>query len=159
MIVIEEKDKRFYLQESKIKDAGMGVFAAQDIKKDDYLEIIGIMLDVDSIADKCTQYAKRYKFAANFAGKFDRHIIPMGFGAIINHTENPELQNAELRYIKHNSINPAAGSAVYYFIKDIKKDEEVLGNYGIEYQQKLDDEKYWQMFLDLELYNLGKLKR
>lgn len=159
MFTIEEKDKRFYLEKSKIKDAGMGVFAAEDINKDEYLEIIGIMVDVNSIPDKCTEYAKKYKFAANFAGKFDKHIIPMGFGAIINHTNNKELQNAELRYIKHTSKNSFAGSAVYYFIKDIKKGEEILGNYGPDYDLSLENEKYWKMFLDLGLYNLSKIKR
>jgi SET domain-containing protein len=159
MILVEEKDKRFYLGESTIKDAGLGVFASEDIKKDDYLEIIGVMVDIDSTTDKCTDYARFYKFAANFPGKFDRHIIPMGFGAIINHTDDPKVQNVELRYIRHSSSNPSAGSAVYSFTKDVKKGEEILGNYGPDYQKRLDDEKYWRMFLDLELYNLGKLKR
>ena len=45
------------------------------------------------------------------------------------------------------------------FIKEVKKGEEILGNYGPEYQKKLETEKYWRMFLDLGLYNLGKLKR
>lgn len=159
MMLLEEKDKRFYLEKSNLEDAGLGVFASQDIKKDEYLEIVGVMVDVNSTADKCTEYAKNYKFAANFAGKFDRHIVPMGFGAMINHTDVKELQNVELRYIKHSSENPFAGSAVYYFIKDVKKGEEILGNYGPDYQKKLEIEKYWRMFLDLGLYNLGKLKR
>jgi SET domain-containing protein len=159
MILVEEKDERFYIKESTIENAGLGVFAKQDIKKDSYLEIIGVMVNVNSVADKCTDYAKNYKFAANFSDKFDRHIIPMGFGGIINHTENPNFQNVELRYIKHTSSNNAAGSAVYYFIKDVKANEEILGNYGQLFELKMNEEKYWQMFLDLELYNLKQLKR
>ena len=41
MIVVEETDNRFYLKASTIKDAGMGVFAKEPLKKGDYLEIIG----------------------------------------------------------------------------------------------------------------------
>lgn len=159
MILIEEKDQRFYIKESKIKNAGMGVFAKEDIKKDSYLEIIGVMVDIGSVADDCTKFAASYKFAANFENKFDRHIIPMGFGAIINHTDDPEIRNVELRYIRHSLKNSNSGSAVYYFIKDVKKDEEILGNYGQSYNLKLNNDKYWQMFLDLELYNLKLIKR
>ena len=72
---------------------------------------------------------------------------------------NPNFQNVELRYIKHTSSNNAAGSAVYYFIKDVKANEEILGNYGQLFELKMNEEKYWQMFLDLELYNLKQLKR
>lgn len=159
MILIEETDKRFYLKESSIKNAGVGVFASQDINKDEYMEILGVMVNVNSTADQCTQFAANYKFAANFADSFDRHIIPMGFGAMVNHTDDSNLQNVEIRYIKKNSANIGAGSAVYYFVKDVKKDEEILGNYGQQFNLKIDEEKYWQMFLDLQLYNLNKLKR
>jgi hypothetical protein len=159
MILVEEKDNRFYIKESKIPNAGLGVFANEDIKKDSFLEIIGVMVDVNSISDHCTSYAKNYKFAANFADKYDRHIVPMGFGGIVNHTEDQNLQNVELRYIKHSSSNAAAGSAVYYFIKNVKKDEEILGNYGQLFELKMNEDKYWQMFLDLELYNLKQLRR
>lgn len=159
MILIEEKDDRFYLAPSTIKDADLGLFASRDIKKDEYLEILGVMVRVNSTADKCTEYAKNYKFAANFLEKFDRHIIPMGFGGMVNHSTSQEMINVELRYIKHTSLNPAAGSAVYYFLRDVKKDEEVLGHYGHHFNIKLEEDKYWQMFLDLKLYNLKQLKR
>lgn len=159
MIFLEEKDKRFYIAQSTIEEAGLGVFAAEDIPKDSVLEILGFMVDVGSVADRCTNYARNYKFAANFADKYDRYIVPIGFGGMVNHAKSLEDQNVELRYIKHNSSNIAAGSAVYYFIKDVKKDQEILGNYGEEFEKAINEQKYWQRFLDLELYNLGKLKR
>lgn len=158
MILVEENDARFYLKESNIKNAGLGVFAKEDIKKDNFLEIIGVMVNINSLSDICTNYAKDYKFAANFENKFDRHIIPMGFGGMVNHTEDKNLQNVELRYLRHSILNSAAGSAVYYFIKDVKKDEEILGNYGQIFESKINNDKYWQMFLDLELYNFKEIK-
>jgi hypothetical protein len=159
MILIEEKDNRFYIENSTIKNAGLGVFAKQKLKKGDFLEIIGVMVDVKSMADVCTQYANKYKFAADFSDKFTRHIIPMGFAAIVNHTNDKKLQNVELKYIKHSIINSNAGSCVYSFIRDVEEGEEILGSYGSEYDNFLQEENYWQMFLDLELYNFKKLKR
>jgi hypothetical protein len=159
MIFLEENDKRFYLNKSTIESAGVGVFASEDIPKDSVMEILGFMVGVGSAADQCTNYAKDYKFAANFEGKYDRHIIPIGFGGMVNHTQDSNLQNVELRYVRHSSSNVAAGSAVYYFIKDVKKDQEILGNYGQQFELKITEEEYWQRFLDLELYNLKQLKR
>lgn len=158
MILIEEKDKRFYIDKSSIQDAGKGLFAAEDISKDSYLEIIGIMVNVNSVCDMCTEYANNYKFAANFANKYDRHIIPIGYGALVNHTDNKDIQNVEIRYLKTNLSNEASGSAVYYFIKDVKKGEEILGNYGEEWKGKIEEENHWQMLIDLDLYNLKQLK-
>ncbi len=92
MMLVEEKDKRFYIKKSNIKDAGMGVFASEDIKKGSYLEIIGVMVNVDSVADQCTNFAKDYKFAAQYEDKYTRHIIPMGYAAIINHATEEKNQ-------------------------------------------------------------------
>jgi len=156
MILVKENDDRFYIKKSNIPDAGLGVFASKDISKGEFIEIIGVMVEKDSVADLCTHYSNNYKFAANFQEKFDKHIIPMGFGAIINHTDNKDFQNAELRYEKRPLINPSGGTAIYYFIKDIKKDEEVLANYGEEFQV-FNENKYWKLFLSLNLYNLNKL--
>lgn len=170
MIIIEEKDDRFYLKKSTQPNAGVGVFAARNLKKDDFLEIIGVMVKKNSVSDLCTSYANNYKFAAAYDGEYDMHIVPMGFGGMINHANDPNQQNAEIRYIDHRRINVAGGSAVYYFIKDIQKDEEILGNYGENWKnamnwiQKIPDlvenleEKEWERFLNFDLYNFSKLK-
>lgn len=170
MIIIEEKDDRFYLSKSTQPNAGMGVFASKDLKKGDFVEIIGVMVKKNSISDHCTAYANNYKFAAAYDGEYDMHIVPMGFGGMINHANNIEDQNAEIKYIDHKIINSAGGHAVYCFIKDIKKDEEILGNYGenwknaMQWIQKIPkliedlEEKEWNRFLNFNLYNLDKLK-
>jgi hypothetical protein len=158
MILVEEKDKRFYLDKSTIESAGMGVFALEDIAVGSVLEIIGVMIDVGSISDQCSSFASNYKFAAKFSGEYNRHIIPLGFGGMVNHTVDKKNQNVELRYIKRNTNNENAGSAVYYFIKDVKKGQEILGNYGEKWNNKIEEKNDWQMFLDLELYNLRHLR-
>lgn len=158
MILLEETDKRFYLSKSTLPNAGTGVFAAEDLKKGDFLEIIGVMVKKDSISDLCTAYAKSYKFEARYE-EADRYIVPMGYAGMVNHTDNKEIQNAIITHLKRNPNNPNSSGAVYYFIKDIKKDEEILGNYGEKWNKKIIEKNDWQMFLDLELYNLKYLKR
>jgi hypothetical protein len=158
MIFVEEKDKRFYLSNSTLPNAGLGVFASEDISKGEVLEIIGIMVEKNSITDQCTSYANNYKFSARYDNP-NRNIVPMGFGGMVNHTDDTEKQNVELTYMKRTPENTSSGSAVYYFLKDVKKGEEILGNYGEKWSAKLAEKNDWQMFLDLELYNLKELKR
>jgi len=146
-MIIEEKDKRFYLKDSLIENAGMGVFASTDINEGEILEVIGFKVEKDSLADICTRYANDYKFALPDP-KF--YIVPTGFAGMVNHTDDKNLQNVEIRYAKDSTI--------YYFIKKVKKDQEILGNYGEKWNKKLSEELAWQMFLDLELYNLKELK-
>lgn len=158
MILVEEKDDRFYLANSTIKKAGVGVFASVDLKKDDFLEIIGAMVKKNSIADKCTSYANNYKFEARYENA-DRYVVPMGYAGMVNHTDDKEKQNAIITHLKRTPNNESSGGLVYLFTKDINKNEEILGNYGENWSQKLQDKNDWQMFLDLELYNLKDLKR
>jgi SET domain-containing protein len=167
MINIEEKDLRFYISESTQPNAGRGLFAAQSIRKGDHLEVIGVMVDRESVSDICTSYANAFKFAADYSDSYKKHLIPMGYGGIVNHANNKKDQNVEIRYIKKGSEN----ICVYYFLRDVKKDEEILGNYGEGWNaldkwvkeansdQSDDEHSEWISFLELNLYNLGKLKR
>ncbi len=176
MILVKETDERFYLAKSKLPNAGTGVFAKTPLEKDDWLEIIGAQVEVGSLADKCTTYGKNYKFAASGSIKggervidHTRLIVPMGFGGMINHAPNQKMQNVEIRYLQKPSRNPAASKAVYHFLRDIAKDEEILGNYGEDWGGVFDwasdctvfsddIEAEWERFLSHDLYNLGKLK-
>lgn len=170
MIFLEETDTRFYLDQSTQPHAGKGVFAAKPIKAGDYLEIVGVFVKVGSIADKCTEYADTFKFAGDYGEKYDRHIVPMGLAGMVNHANNPEDQNVEIRYLQHSPRNRNAGKAVYYFVKSIDKGQEVLANYGHNWSERMEwvtsaesladqvDEE-WETFLDHNLYNLGALKQ
>lgn len=175
MITIKEKDNRFYVKESTQPDAGMGLFASVDVMAGDSLEVIGVIVDRESISDTCTSYANSYKFAADYAtslGTIKKHIIPMGYAAIVNHANQKKDQNVEIRYIKKGKEQVC----VYYFIKDVKKDQEILGDYGDGWWQSVrnirewtnkinsqdstkDDQEEWNSFLELGLYNLRKLKK
>jgi SET domain-containing protein len=154
VIEIKEDDKRFYISKSTQPGAGRGLFAAVDIKKGDNLEVIGVMVERNSMADQCTSFANDYKFAADYADSFKKHIVPFGYGGIVNHANNPSDQNVEIRYIKKGPED----TCVYHFIRNVVKGEEILGDYGEEFRSIREDAE-WGSFLELGLYNLGKLKR
>lgn len=158
---IEEKDLRFRVDHSTQQDSGLGLFALQDIRKGDDLEVIGTLVDKGSVSDSCTAYANSFKFASDYSDK--TRLVPMGYGGMVNHANEKKDQNVEIRY--------ADGKVFYHFIRDVKAGEEILGDYGegwrnvsewkknkIESTDELDEDE-WNTFLRFGLYNLGKLKR
>jgi len=159
MITINENDERFYIKNSSLKNAGLGLFAKKNIKKGDWIEVVGIMVVNDSAADFCTAYANRYKFASS---KGDKRIIPIGYSAIINHTEDKTAQNVEIRCLKGlNKKNNDASEIVYLFLRDVDKDEEILGHYGEMASKEIKkmgvvDETFYE-FVDYNLYNLKNI--
>lgn len=128
MYIVEETDNRFEIKKSTIDTAGWGCFAKELIKKGDFLEIIGIIVKPGSLSDQCTHYAKRYKFAAS--ERQDAKIVPMGFGGIVNHTNDEEKQNVFLTYLPRNRSKRSVHStqAVHMALRDIQAGEELLGN-------------------------------
>lgn len=167
MMLLEEKDERFYIAESTQPKAGRGLFAARDIKKGERLEVIGVSVDKGSPADVCTSYADAYKFAADYSDSYTRHIIPMGYAGIVNHANEKEDRNVEIKYVLKNGRT----ICVYAFLRDVGKDEEVLGDYGdawrglAEWSRRVNgsadsaEEDAWRSFLTLGLYNLDRLIR
>ena len=137
-MVFEESDDRFYIGWSSIKNAGRGVFAAKRILAGDKLLITGVLVDVNSEAQVTTAFLNRYKFAAYpeiidgvvHQGRYS--ICPLGYAAIVNHTSNKKLQNVEIRYSEEDLSlqNKYADRAYYCFLRDVEKDEEILGRYG-----------------------------
>lgn len=166
MIFVEENDDRFYIDNSTLPNAGFGLFAKEKIQKGDWLEVIGIMVKKGGIADKCTHYANRYKFAGT---KDDAKIVPMGYAGIINHTDDLKLKNVELTCIRGLSKRSQHSSEiVYQAIRDIEPGEELLGNYGnylskrleqtndnLDFHKKIKTD--WDDFLKHDLYNLKKI--
>ena len=164
----DENDDRFYIKESTIKGAGKGLFARRSIKKGDHIEISGVIVERDSYADKCTTFANQYKFALDVIklGSGDivtgnKMVIPLGFSGMVNHMDEEAKRNVQIEYMGNECI-------AYVFLRDVAKDEEILGNYGDNWQNLLSwmqkqhesnktDKKDWQNFLELDLYDLGRL--
>lgn len=167
MIFIEETDTRFYIAPSSLLNAGNGCFAKIPLKKDDWLEIIGVYVRTDGLADQCTDYATRYKFAGN--KKLDAKIVPMGFGGMVNHSDDPKIRNCELICDKSlNKRSQHTGQIAYKFTRDIKIGEEIIGNYGINVGQSINkiaenlefmssNKEQVQTLLKYDLYNLNSV--
>ena len=159
-LTFHEMDDRFYIKESTISGAGKGLFARKKILENDKLMIKGILVEKDSPADLCTAFSNSYKFAASLislpngevdCGNF--FIIPLGYAGIVNHITDESKRNVQITYLGNYEV-------AYEFLKDVHKDEEILGNYGDEWQKLKNktDIKLWKKFLDLNLYDLGGLK-
>lgn len=167
MMLIQEKDDRFYIADSTQPGAGRGLFASRDISKGENLEVVGVAVEMGSPADVCTSYADAYKFAADYSDSYTRHIIPMGYAGIVNHANDEKDKNVEIKYISEKG----SVVCVYQFLRDVAEGEEILGDYGEGWRglaewsrRKLgcsdeSEEAEWRSFLELGLYNLGKLKR
>jgi hypothetical protein len=172
MIFVEEKDDRYYVGKSTIPNAGLGCFAKIFLKKNDWLEVIGVYVKTGSPADLCTEYARRYKFAGS--EKLDAKIVPMGFASIVNHSDDSKLQNCRLTFDKKlMKRSEHAGQVVYMFTRDILPGEELIGNYGTDVGQEInqiandlafgeDNRTEIDKFLPYNFYNLavivGKLR-
>ena len=84
---LDEADDRFELRASTISDAGLGVFARIPLPVGATLEVIGLLVDRNSLSDRCTHFADHHKFRVG-----EKLLIPAGFGGLVNHSSEPNLE-------------------------------------------------------------------
>jgi hypothetical protein len=84
--VIDETDDRFYAAPSTIPGAGQGLFARVPLKVGARLAVVGVLVQRDSAADRCTAFADEYKLRVG-----DHLLIPCGVAAMANHSSRPNL--------------------------------------------------------------------
>lgn len=114
-----DKDPRFSIRPSTIPKAGFGLFAESLIKKGDILYVFGISISKFHDINKCSNYARNYKFSD--PKDSERCIIPLNYAGMIN-------QNSE---DYKNAIISNDGENLYFeFTRDINKDEEIFTYYG-----------------------------
>lgn len=167
-LAYHESDDRFYVKDSTIKNAGKGLFARRNILKGEILMVTGVLVERQSPADICTAYANAYKFATSPVilsngnaepGKFS--LIPLGYGGIVNHLKEEDGINVEMTFLEDCQVG-------YRFLRDVNKDEEIIGNYGDQFQSIMDwlekqgagdkpDKRSWEEFLEFNLYGLGDM--
>jgi len=90
----------------------------------------------------------------------------MGFGGMVNHSSDPDKQNAALEYCPGSGkINENAGQVIYRITKDVEAGQEIIGNYGdqigpeVERQawlaaQLKSEKEEWEAFLEKNPYGL-----
>ncbi len=73
---------------STLPGAGKGLFAKTSMARGDRLEILGVLIERDSIADECTHFADAHKVRVG-----ERLLlIPVGFGGMANHSSTPNME-------------------------------------------------------------------
>ena len=125
---------KIYLAPSTISEAGRGVFAIQDIKKDEVIEICPVIIvpqkDISNLRESILVNYYFY-FGENDEDK-TRLAITLGYGSLYNHSYEPNATYKKMT--ADNTINFVA-------IMDIKKDEEITVNYN--YGNPDDKKKLW----------------
>lgn len=111
---------KVYINKSKILNAGRGVYARRDIKKNEIIEKCPVIeVPKDDMANLRESILVTYFFY--FGKKKQRQAVALGFGSIYNHSYKP---NAKYK------IKPTENSINFIALNDIKKDEEITVNYN-----------------------------
>ena len=115
-----------YTRQSRIPNAGRGVFAKRTLQKDDIIEtcpVIAVAKDEKANLDQSMFVTYFYYF-----GKKKQHILlALGFGSLYNHSYLPNARYKE--HIREKTIDFIAS-------KTIKKDEEITVNYNTNPKNK-----------------------
>ena len=123
--------EKIYIKQSKILDAGRGVFARCDIKKDELIEKCPVVevpkYDVSNVREGILVTYFFY-----FGKNKQRLAIALGFGSIYNHSYKPNA-TYKIRH-KEKTID-------FIALKNIKKDDEITVNYN--YGNPKDKSPLW----------------
>ncbi len=109
--VLDETDDRFEIRASTLPGAGLGVFARIDLPPGALLEVIGVLVRRESISDRATHFADHHKFRIG-----DRLLIPCGFGGLVNHSTEPNLEKViDGDRVHLRAIRPIAAAEELFF--------------------------------------------
>lgn len=133
--------KKIYLSKSKIKNAGRGVFASQDIGKNDIIEICPTLeVPANDVFNLKESILVTYYFS--FDDDKDMLFIALGYGSIYNHSYEP---NTTYKKISKDNV------LEFKAIKDIRKGEEITVNYNSG-----DPNNKSQLWKDIPPFELAK---
>jgi len=117
------------LKNSQIDNAGIGVFATKDFKKDEIIERcpILIMIPNSQMDTVILKYSFAYDCSCEICKKYGGRfaILPLGYGGMYNTSLTKEESNIDY-YININSK-----VMINYARKNIKQGEELLTFYGM----------------------------
>jgi hypothetical protein len=111
---------KVYIGQSRIINAGRGVFARRDIKKGEVIEICPVIsVSRHDMSNLSESVLVTYFFY--FGKSKERLVIALGFGSIYNHSYEP---NAKYK------IKPREKTIEFSALKNVKKDTEITVNYN-----------------------------
>lgn len=119
-IIIKEGMNKIYISQSKIPNAGRGVFANVHIRKGEIIEQCPVIEIPDHDASQVNKsILNTYIY---YLGKNkDQLVIALGFGSIYNHTHQPNAKYKKM--LSKARID-------FVSIQEIFKDEEITVNYN-----------------------------
>ena len=123
-MVVDETDARFYAAPSTVPGAGQGLFARVPLPAGARLAVVGVFVNRDSEADRCTAFADEYKLRAG-----NRLLIPCGLAALVNHSQQPNLH----KVVEGDSVflellsDVEAGEELCFFYSDYAR-----ARYGLD---------------------------
>ena len=108
--------KKIFIAQSKIPNSGNGVFASEDIKKGEVIEIAPILiLQFTDFVNTTWNLLFEYYFWMD-----DYVVLALGYASLYNHSKEPNCGY---------KINREEKSITFTAIKKISKGEEILFNY------------------------------
>lgn len=111
---------KIYIKNSKILNAGRGVFAERNIKKGELIEKCPVIeLPEHDMSSLRQSLLVTYFFY--FGKKKERLALALGFGSLYNHTYNPNARY-EIRDLE-NTID-------FIALNNIKKNDEITVDYN-----------------------------
>ena len=115
---------------SKIKNAGRGVFALMDIKKDEVVDVCPILIFNAADANALMEtLLGSYVFEYGDGGA----MLALGNGSLYNHSSKP---NAKYELDGEDGKTELETELYITAIKPIKKGEEIFIDYGPEHHEK-----------------------
>lgn len=122
---------KIYIRESRIANAGRGVYARRDIKKDEIIERCPV-IEVPKHDTSNLRESILVTYFFYFGENKERLVIALGFGSIYNHAYEPNAMYKK----KH-----AEEIIDFVALNDIKKDDEITVNYN--YGNPKDKNPLW----------------
>ena len=122
---------KLFIGKSKIPNAGLGLFTAENIPADTFIGYYeGEIVKDDNVTDYSFELSKKYFIDAT---KFPRSYIAM----VNDSYKSNFIDNCEFRMIYYDSNNkvipPTKRKIALYSTRKIKKLEELFASYGEEY--------------------------
>ena len=107
---------KIYVSSSKIPNSGKGVFATENIRKGEVIEVAPILiLEFTDFID--TKWNKLFEY---YFWMDDYVALALGYGSLYNHSKEP---NAGYK------LDQKKETITFSALKDIKKDQEIVFNY------------------------------
>ena len=106
---------------------GYGVFAKEEIKNDEIIEECFYI-----VQPYTNPYNADYLYRWPQTGKHKFNVLALGFGCIYNSSKTLEERNSKWETDESNNI------LLFKSVKTIKKDEEILIYYGVNWWKKYE---------------------